>query len=210
MSAIAVLLAGAAVLSLFELGPLSALMAQHLLLMNVVAPLAATWLAPMLGGSADRDRFLYGAGLAQMLLLWAWHLPLLHRALVLLPGLDLALQAFLFAVAVLFWAMLVRAGSNGRWSAVAMLLMTGKLACLLGALLILAPRVLYPLEGLASAICGVKGPMTLADQHLAGLLMIVACPLSYVVAGVVMAAQMLADLEHRSRPYADPRQGLAP
>jgi putative membrane protein len=206
----AVLLAGAATLPLVELGPLSALMAQHILLMNVVAPLAAAWLAPMLGGAARRNGMLYGAGLAQMLLLWAWHLPLLQRAAAVLPGLDLMLQAALFAAAVLFWALLLRAGTDGRWSAVAPLLVTGKLACLLGGLLILAPRVLYPLDGLAPAICGIQGPITLADQHLAGLLMIAACPLSYVVAGVVMAAQMLADLEHRSRPYPDPRQGVAP
>jgi putative membrane protein len=34
----------------------------------------------------------------------------------------------------------------------------------------------------------------LSDQQLAGLLMIAACPLSYLTAGVVLAAQMLADL----------------
>ncbi len=34
----------------------------------------------------------------------------------------------------------------------------------------------------------------LGDQQLAGLLMITACPLSYVIAGVVLAAQTMADL----------------
>jgi cytochrome c oxidase assembly factor CtaG len=38
----------------------------------------------------------------------------------------------------------------------------------------------------------------LTDQQLAGLLMITACPLSYVLAGVVLAAQMMRDLARTS------------
>lgn len=72
------------------------------------------------------------------------------------------------------------------------LLLTGKLACLLGALLIFAPRELYRLHGLPS----------LEDQQLAGLLMITACPLSYVVAGVAMAAQAIGDLERGPKPLS--------
>jgi putative membrane protein len=36
---------------------------------------------------------------------------------------------------------------------------------------------------------------TLARCRMAGLLMITACPLSYLVAGVILAAQMLARLD---------------
>jgi putative membrane protein len=67
-------------------------------------------------------------------------------------------------------------------------LLTGKLSCLLGALLIFAPRILYTSGHQHSAMAN------LTDQQLAGLLMIIACPLSYVTAGVVLAAQMMADL----------------
>src|SRR3546814_19538685 len=100
--------------------------------------------------------------------------------------------------AVLFWALLLASSATSRWGGLAALLLTGKLACLLGALLIFAPRDLYSLPGVSFAHHSL-GPSTLADQHLAGLLMIPACPLSYIVAGVVLAAQMQADLERRSR-----------
>src|SRR3546814_3731920 len=99
--------------------------------------------------------------------------------------------------AVLFWALLLASSATSRWGGLAALLLTGKLACLLGALLIFAPRDLYSLPGVSFALCS-TGPSTLADQQLAGLLMITACPLSYVVAGVVLAAQMMLDLERRS------------
>lgn len=210
ISAALVLLTGIVIAPLVELGPLSALMAQHLLVMNVMAPLAAAALAPMLSARADRGGVLWGSGLAQMLLLWIWHTPALQRAAASLPALHLILLMALFAAAMLFWAALLRAGAKGRWSAVAALLVTGKLACLLGALLIFAPRELYELASLAFSICAVDGPATLADQHLAGLMMVAACPLSYVVAGIVTAAQMLADLEHRCESSASPMGSIAP
>ena len=76
---------------------------------------------------------------------------------------------------------------SARWQAIFLLLLTGKLSCLLGALLIFAPRLLYAAD--------IHAPSfdigTLDDQQLAGLLMITACPLSYVVAGVVLAARMI-------------------
>jgi putative membrane protein len=197
ISAGAVLLAGLPTIGLLELGPLSALMAQHLLVMNILAPLVAATLAWRLGPENDHPRALWGAGIAQIVLLWAWHAPSMQQAAGGSAALHLVLLAALTAAAVLFWATLLRAGAQSRWSAVAALLITGKLACLLGGLMIFAPRELYGLTGLAVSICGASGPSTLADQQLAGLMMIAACPLSYVVAGVVMAAQMLLGLERR-------------
>ena len=183
-------------LGLAELGPLSSLMMQHLLVMNVIAPLASLVLAPRLDAEADRAGVLWAAGGAQILVLWGWHAPALQRLAAGSAGVHLAFLALLGAAAILFWAVLLRAGAQGRWGAIAALLLTGKLACLLGGLLIFAPRELYGLASLAVSICR-TGPATLADQQLAGLLMIAACPLSYVVAGVVMAAQMLVSLERR-------------
>lgn len=197
ISAGAVLLAGLPTIWLLELGPLSALMVQHLLVMNVLAPLAAATLAWRLGPESDRARVLWGAGIAQIALLWAWHAPSVQRAASSAAALHLLLLCALTAAALLFWAVLLRAGAQSRWGGVAALLVTGKLACLLGGLMVFAPRELYGLAGLAISICRANGPSTLADQQLAGLMMIAACPLSYVVAGVVMAAQMLLGLERR-------------
>src|SRR3546814_2902789 len=65
--------------------------------------------------------------------------------------------------AVLFWALLLASSATSRWSGLAALLLTGKLACLLGALLIFAPRDLYSLPGVSFALCS-TGPSTLADR----------------------------------------------
>jgi putative membrane protein len=60
-----------------------------------------------------------------------------------------------------------------------------RLFCLLGAIFVFAPRPLFAHHG----------GVSLEDQQLAGLLMIVACPLTYVVAGTVIAARWVLALE---------------
>lgn len=191
VSAACVTAAGLLVLPLSDLGALSVQMSQHLLLMNVAAPLLAVLLAsraPAFGGRA-----LWLAAACQLLLLWAWHLPGLQRAAALSGLLQAAFLLLLGSAALAFWLAVSAAERAGGWRAVAGLLATGKFACLLGALLIFAPRDLYGLPGLALAFC-VGGPSSLADQQLAGLLMVTACPLSYLVAGVVVAARLLSGL----------------
>ena len=71
-----------------------------------------------------------------------------------------------------------------RWHAIPALLLTGKLVCLLAVLLVFAPRALY---GTAHA----HGVSALDDQHLAGLLMIAACPLSYLVAAIMITVALV-------------------
>ena len=44
------------------------------------------------------------------------------------------------------------------------------------------------------------GNVTLSDQHLAGLLMVAACPLSYVLTAIVLAAQTTSGLERTHSP----------
>ncbi len=43
---------------------------------------------------------------------------------------------------------------------------------------------------------------SLEDQQLAGLLMIAACPLSYVVAGIVLTVQLIGELPARTNRHA--------
>jgi putative membrane protein len=99
--------------------------------------------------------------------------------------------ATLLAAAVCFWGGILLLAARSRWQAIVALLATGKLACLLGALLIFARRPLFV-------------HATMDDQQLAGLLMVVACPLSYVLVGVVLSAQLMhgigAGAEQRARP----------
>jgi putative membrane protein len=75
-----------------------------------------------------------------------------------------------------------------RWLAMGALLITGKLFCLLGVLLVFTPRLIYP------ELASVRDAAALSDQQLAGLTMIVACPASYVLAGIVIAWRWLHEL----------------
>ena len=89
------------------------------------------------------------------------------------PGAMIASHAALLLAATTFWI------SVFSLPAIALacdpaLLLTGKLVCLLAALMVFAPRALY---GAGHA----HGAAALDDQQLAGLLMIAACPLSYLV-----------------------------
>lgn len=190
---------GFVVLPLSELGPLSLQMTHHLMLMNVAAPLVAILMVtqlPALGGRA-----LWIAAASQLLLLWAWHLPSVQQASAASGLLQATMLFLLGAAAMAFWLAIITAERAGGWRAVAGLLLTGKFACLLGALLIFAPRDLYELPGLALAFCS-SGPSSLADQQLAGLLMVTACPLSYLTAGVVVAARLLSSVAGESDRHA--------
>jgi putative membrane protein len=113
-----------------------------------------------------------------------------------MPLLGAVMSGALLFAAVMFWSALLGLAPGARWQAVPALLVTGKLVCLLGALLIFA---MHPLYGHGTA----DGLDTLTDQQLAGLLMVTACPLSYLLAGIVIAARFLSSLERR--PLASSR-----
>jgi len=187
IGAMAVLAVGTVAVSAIDAGPLAGHMIVHIAAMNVAAPLVAVaWKrAPLPATSAA----LWSATFAQLGLLWALHAPAVHHAAHASPPLLAALHVSLFLAALAFWIAIANAGAR-RWQAMLALVVSGKLACLLGVLLIFAPRPLFGPHG-AHAM-QVEG---LADQQMAGLLMIAACPLSYVLVAVIVAAQVILRLE---------------
>jgi putative membrane protein len=211
VGALAVAGASAVVFALMDLGLLSRHMAVHIVAMNVAAPLAAVawrsrfsrrpaaWLSPAAG--------LWIATVGQLGLLWAAHSSPVHHLAQSSPFAYVVLQGALFFGALAFW-MSVTDAISIRWQAMLALLVSGKFACLLGVLLIFAPRFVFTSPSMQHAghVMSHAAPgdqaAALADQHLAGLLMIAACPLSYVLTAIIMAAQTLADLE-RARSPAD-------
>lgn len=194
VSAGAVAAVGALTLALTEPGPLSLQMAQHIAVMNVAAPLVATFLVNRSASGPRHPAAIWLAGLAQIVLLWSWHAPQIQQAAAASFPLHAVLGSLLFASAVVFWVLVVDGARRGEWRSIAALMVTGKLACLLGALMIFASRDLYLLPSLSIPFCS-TGPSTLEDQQVAGLFMITACPLSYLVAGTILAAQMFARLD---------------
>ncbi|MFZ5783467.1 MAG: cytochrome c oxidase assembly protein [Pseudomonadota bacterium] len=170
---------------LASFGPVSAGMAAHILLMNLLAPIVA------LGSSAvSFPRATTGSVapmVAQLLLLFGWHAPPALAAAMEQPELHVAMQLSLTVAAFWFWKAVVDAAATRPWRALTALLLTSKIFCLLGVLLTFAPRALYP----QMMHHGVAASDPLADQQLAGLMMLIACPLSYLVAAVVVASRWL-------------------
>lgn len=187
-----VLFAGAIILSLYELGSHSRHMALHIASMNVVAPLLAALVVNRGSALTTRPAVLWIATAVQIVLLWAWHAPVVYDFAMKSHAAQLAMHGLLFVAALLFWLALLTVCKPARWQTVPALLLTGKLACLLAALLIFAPRTLYDAAAhLAHSAERLSGLGNLDDQHLAGLLMITACPLSYLVAAVMIAVQLV-------------------
>jgi putative membrane protein len=188
LSAGALLLTAAAHMAL---PPLSRHMAVHIVLMNVIGPLAVWVLARLRPALLALRWHLGWAAVAQMAALWTWHIPAALAGAHASLGAGLTMQASLFASALWFW-MAVAAALHGRpWQAIAALLGTGKVFCLLGALLTFSPRYLYP-PHLAAGFHDAAS--SLSDQQLAGLFMLAACPAAYVLAGIVIAARWLHEM----------------
>jgi putative membrane protein len=165
-------------------------MALHILLMNAAAPVAALLLIQIAHVRLCR---LIPAAFLQIAMLWGWHAPPVLKWALAGTGPHLTMQLSLFAIALLFWLAILSHQMMQQWRAILALLLTSKLYCLLGALLMFAPVTVFPgIHG--SHAYGLAAGSALTDQQAAGLLMLVVCPLTYISAGVVMAARWLRDL----------------
>lgn len=166
-------------------------MLQHVVLMNVVVP---ALIILMRGRLPQIARPAWPAAtITQLVLLWGWHAP---------PVLDLAMQhwpimvmmhASLVVAAAWFWWSILAITGAACWRAMLALLITAKLFCLLGALLVFAPRLLFAMPGQ-----GAYHEMSQADQQLAGLIMLTACPLTYVAAGIAISAHWFLGMERQA------------
>ncbi len=186
-------MAGArALAALLQVGPLSLHMLEHMALLGVAAPISALALrqVPIIwtGGR------LAVACSAQIAMLWLWHLPPIFSAAADDRLLHFGMSGSLYLVGVWFWSAVQGTSGDNRWQSVLALLVTGKLFCLFAAILVFSPRPLY---GFAVHAHHGHGALTLADQQLAGLVMLTVCPLTYVAAGIVIAAQWFTGLERR-------------
>jgi putative membrane protein len=194
------LIAGLAVLGVAWLGPLpslapryfSAHMTMHMAVVAVAAPLIALGVA---GGRLDlTHRFptLFSpipASLLELLVVWAWHAPVLHHAArSSAGGLVLEQGAFLFSGLFVWMAAFgsesARSGIRAGAGVVALLL-TSMHMTLLGALLALAPRALYT-HGAAP-----HGVNALDEQHLGGAIMLAVGGASYLAGGLWLSVRLL-------------------
>jgi putative membrane protein len=181
-------------------------MIEHEIVMAVAAPLLviARPLGPLLWALPKSSRLRFAA-LAQSrswrtgwtaltrpltattlhgVAIWIWHLPALFDAAVESDVLHRLQHLSFFVTALLFWWALVRRAKAGV--AVGHLFVTMVHTGVLGALMALAPRVLYTVQTQHALDWGLT---PLEDQQLAGLIM-------WVPAGTVYAGAALAFAAH--------------
>ncbi|QYO76062.1 cytochrome c oxidase assembly protein [Devosia salina] len=167
-------------------------MLMHLMLMNAMVPIGV-YVLKRLGRLPRIWRIWPWATAAQLAMLWGWHSPVILSAATQNLGLMMLMQVNLGGAAALFWISIASMPQHESWRAIMALLITGKLFCLLGALLVFSPNLLFYDAG--ANLMPAAG--ALADQQLAGIIMLVACPLSYVTAGIILASRWVLALEDR-------------
>jgi putative membrane protein len=204
-----VALAGALVSPLHRWGEglFASHMVEHEVVMAIAAPLlvlaqpgaAFLWALPRIARQAVAAALLQSgaqslwrgltrpavATLLHGLAIWAWHAPpVVDAAVANLAVHRLQHLTFLFT-ALLFWSSLLRRSPG---SAAASLVVTMLHTTLLGALLALAPRVLYPAQTAGAFAWGFS---PLEDQQLAGLIMWVPAGTVYAGAALWFAARWI-------------------
>lgn len=180
-------------------GSFSAHMTMHMGVVAVAAPALALGLA---GGRFDPVRRApqwfppIPVSLVELVVVWAWHAPAPHAfARGTTTGLVLEQGSFL-ASGLLVWLAAFGGGVGQRSertaAGIVALLLTSMHMTLLGALLALPTRPLYPHCAHAP---GLLDP--LQDQHLGGAIMLVVGGLSYLLGGLGLAARLL---QEKARP----------
>lgn len=160
-------------------------MTMHMLVVAVAAPLLALGLA---GGRLDPVRHVprlfppIPASVVELVVVWAWHAPLLHHAARQSTAGLVAEQGTFLLTGLVLWLSAVggdvQRNSSRRAAGVVGLLLTSMHMTLLGALLALSPRPLY------SHADSMSTHTPLDDQHLGGAIMLLVGGVSYLAGGL--------------------------
>ena len=191
---------GLGVLAAVWLGPLPQLARQaffaHMLMHMGVVAVAAPLLAIGAGGGrfdpVRRTPWLFApisASIVELVVVWAWHAPLLHHAARHNAAMLIVEQGMFLIAGLLVWlsAFGGDASKNRSAAGVVALLMTAMHMTLLGALLALSPRPLYAhMEGFSAL-------SALDDQHLGGALMLLIGGISYRAGGLWLTIRLLRE-----------------
>jgi putative membrane protein len=143
----------------------------------IAAPLLALGIGPRLPSS---NVYLpLWASLVELVVVWAWHTPSLHELARHNGWAVFAEQGSFLATGLFLW--ITSFGVNQRGSGIVALLLTAIHMTLLGALLALAPRILY---------AHVHGGLN--DQQAGGVIMLLLGGASYLAGGLWLAWGLLS------------------
>lgn len=204
---------GLAILAFTWLGPLPALaresfaahMTLHITIVAVAAPLLALAMAGTIADPVRAVPWLVAAvpaSMIELVIVWGWHVPVLHHAArVQLPAFVLE-QATFLASGLLLWIAAIGGDHEQRrlraGGGVAALLFTSMHMTLLGALFTLANRPLFQ-----HTTAGVVGHAA-KDQQLGGVIMLLVGGASYLIGGLCLTAVALRSTPVRSIPRQEP------
>jgi putative membrane protein len=200
------LVAGIAVLAAVWLGPLPSLathsfaahMTMHIAVIAVAAPLLALAMAGTRTDPVGAIPSLVApipASMAELVVVWAWHVPALHHAARNETGVFVLEQGSFAIAGVLLWVAAIGGNPEQRrlraGSGIVALLFTSMHMTLLGALFALATRPLFEHTPSLGALAAVT------DQQLGGVIMLLVGGASYLLGGLGLTAVAL-----RSRSVA--------
>ena len=196
----ALLILGALALAAAWLGPLPQLaetaffahMTMHMIVVAVAAPLLALGLAGGRGDPVRKWPALFPPlpiSLVEFAVVWAWHSPALHHAARHGVAGFIAEQSLFLASGLLVWLAAFGGDPALRTdrigAGVAALLLTAMHMTLLGALIALSPRPLYPHAG------GFAALTPLEDQQFGGAIMLVVGGVAYLAGGLWLMVELL-------------------
>jgi putative membrane protein len=179
-------------------------MTMHIAVVAIAAPLLALAVAGTRGDPVARwetslamPRFFapIPASMIELVIVWAWHLPVLHHLARQQVG-AFVLEQGSFAVAGTMLWIAVAGGSREQrrlraGEGTAALLLTSMHMTLLGALFAVAPRPLFHHDGMSDV-------SRIADQHLGGVIMLLVGGTSYLAGGLLLMASALRPAAARS------------
>lgn len=163
-------------------------MAAHMIAVAVAAPCIVVGLAGTGADPALRHPRLVtplAMSLVELGVVWSWHLPALRAAAAHSPLLLALEQASFLVAGVLLWSAVLAPAA--RAMGIGALLLTSMHMTLLGALIGLAPRPLYP----AMAHMAPTGLGPLADQQLSGVVMLLVGGAAYFLGGLALLGGLL-------------------
>jgi putative membrane protein len=174
-------------------------MTGHMIAVAVAAPFIAYELAGSRWDPAQRwPRMVtpLAMSLVELVVVWVWHLPALRSRVDMQPAALLIEQSNFLIAGLLLWFAVLGTGIGGasdrRASGIAALLLTSMHMTLLGALIGLAPRPLYPMMSMMPDGHGaLHGLDALEDQQLGGVVMLMVGAASYFVGGLAMLGELL-------------------
>jgi putative membrane protein len=192
MSARIMGIAGLIVLAFAWGGPLPARVSEsfavhmvlHMLVVGIGAPLLAAGLAPHLRGTRWPLGLPVAASLLDLVVIWLWHVPAFHHASRTVPAMLALEQACFVGAALLVWLVAL---AGPALAGALTLFFTSMHMTLLGTLLGLAPRLIYP----GHSPAGWLEVVPLQDQQSGGVVMLAIGGIIYLAGALWLASRAL-------------------